>query len=322
MSGSAHQRKVVETAVANALKKSVDGEPTSSSLSVPRQDDAILGRSSIEAYVFFIVAAVYVVMSAFGIPVNFWAGLGMSLFMALAAVHLLWSSVWTHNWNKLAKVAGTAIVVFILLLVVNQGYVHTHKKGNPSAETLSAIQNLTGLIGALQKSGDNPQIQNTQIFEVDGRYPEIQLGEPRLVPDGFGHDIINIDEKNGGNGTARNTFGTVGLFIAPLGREHENKIFRYLYEHVKDPSSQIPHSDIPPGGSDIVPIGRSLKDEGGNDATDAERMALYNQTSVLYTAVLVTYQDTRGHVYHKELCYFAPNASDLIRKCTAHNGNG
>ena len=74
MAGNSHDRKVAATAIAAALKK-MDARAV-----VPKRTDAgvpspevHLGRSSLEAYIFFILANVSAVMSAYGFPVNFWA---------------------------------------------------------------------------------------------------------------------------------------------------------------------------------------------------------------------------------------------------------
>lgn len=46
------------------------------------------------------------------------------------------------------------------------------------------------------------------------------------------------------------------------------------------------------------------------------------QTESFYIALLVTYQDIHGHVYHKELCYFVIDKSNRQIKCDGHNGHG
>src|SRR2546430_287610 len=53
---------------------------------------AVLTRSSVEAYIFFIFGGVYASMSAFGIPVNFYVGCFLAFAVAFSAIHLLWKS--------------------------------------------------------------------------------------------------------------------------------------------------------------------------------------------------------------------------------------
>jgi hypothetical protein len=321
MSGNSHQRHVTERAVASALNKVGITSPlvTDAKASVPAVA-AKMDRNSFEAYTFFVISTGYAITSAFGLSVNFWAGLGMSLFAAAAAIDLLWRSFYTFNWNKWAKSAATVLIVFIALIVVNQGYVHTHHLQNPNAETLSAIQNLSNLVGKLQPSSDVRQ--NTVIVDPDGRYPEIELGEPREFKNPDGTPLLNVDETNEGSATAKDEMSTAGIFIAPLGSKQEDAIFHYLYKHEHDQDVDIPHGDVPPRHSEIIPITGPVKRSDGSDVNDTDRMALYNQTQVLYSALLISYQDVHGHIYHKELCYFTTNARALIKKCNGHNGHG
>ena len=261
-------------------------------------------------------------MSAFGLPINFWAGLAMSVFTAAAAIDLLWRSIYTSGWNTWAKSTGTALIVLLTLIVVNEGYVHTHRVQNPNAETLSAIQNLSNLVGKLQSSGTPEIRQNTQIIDVDGKYPDIQLSEPRDVPVSNGSPLVNIDVKNIGNATALAKRETAGLFIAPLGSSYEDSIFRYLYKRERDKGKDIPSDDLAPTDGGILPISGPVMREDGEKVEDQDRRALYEKTKVLYAAVLVGYQDQRGHIFHKELCYSYTDTQSLSRKCTGHNGHG
>jgi hypothetical protein len=318
MSGNARQRKVLQTAIASALKMRGISPATPD----PVNPEARLGKNSIEAYVFFLVAEAYAVMSAFGVSVNFLAGLIMSLIMAGSAIHLLWGSIWTNNWNARAKIAGTVLIAVLLLLVVNQGYNHTHAARTPNTETLSAVRNLTGLIGELKSSIGNNQNPTTVIVEPDGRYPDIELDEPVDKTDPEGAPLVTVKETNVGTATAHTEFSSAGLFVAPRGSSYESTIFDFLYSREHDPTSEIPYGDIAPKQSEMIPISGPLRREDGSLANDADRMAVFARTEVFYTAALVSYQDSHGHIFYRELCYFAVDATSFIRKCNSHNGQG
>jgi hypothetical protein len=282
----------------------------------------VLGKSSIEAYGFFIIASSYVVMSAFGVSVNVWAGLGMSLFMLLAAGHLLWSSIWTYNWNRLAKVFGTVILIFTFLVVVNEGYSHSRITRDPNIQTLSAIQNLTNLVKAIPQSQPTEVQQSTHVYEIDGKYPQIELSEPREVTPQGGVTLINLDEKNVGGATAFAKRESAGLFIAPEGIASENAVFHFLNLRDRDRGDDIPSEDLAPNAGGIIPIGGPAQHIDGSPATDQDRRGLYERTNVLFIALLVSYQDRNGRVYRKELCYYTHGGGELNRKCTRHNGHG
>jgi hypothetical protein len=322
MSGNSHQRKVVETTVASALKKLGLGSlptnsPTPDISSSPKQ----LGRGSLEAYAFFIVAGIYTVMSAFGSPVNFWAGCFMALVMGVCAGHLLWSSVWTSNWARLAKIAGSGLISVTVLIVINLGFVETHRVKNPNSETLSAIQNLGELINHLG-SQQGIQERNTQVFDVDGKYPNISLSEPREITVPGGAPLVNVDYINDGTATAYAKRHTAGIFIAKRGKESEDAIFGFLYEHEADRDKNIPVEDLSPRGDGIIPIGGEVLTEDGQPAKDADRTDLATKNKVLYIALLVGYQDRKGRQYHTELCFFSTDAKALVTKCNSHNGHG
>ena len=318
MSGSSHQRKVVETAIASAIRKMGNrGAPPASIIAENR-----LGRSSVEAYLFFIVATGYAITSALGLPVNFWAGFVMSVFVAAASIDLLWRSLYAANWNRWAKSAGTVLIAFLMLVIINAGYVRTHRIQNPNADTLNAIQNLGVLIGGLRDSISNNGSSTTVIVEPDGRYPDIELDEPVDKTTPGGPSLINVEATNVGNATARTEMSTVGLFTAPRGSKHEDSIFNFLYTRENDPTSEIPYGDLAPKRSETIPIGGPLRREDGSLANDADRMALFSKANVFYVSALVSYQDTHGRAFHRELCYFYTEPTSISRKCNSHNGQG
>jgi hypothetical protein len=324
MSGNAHQRKVAERAISSALKRmgitpNQGVAPTNPIIGDPPAQEG-LGRSSFEAYAFFIMAGVYTVMSLFGQTVSFVVGCFMACVMAGCAVHLVWSSIWTANWNLVSRVMSLGIIVVTLGIVINSGYYQTHRPPNVSAE-LSATQTLTAYLkGELPKI--NPVVQNnTQVVELDGKYPDIELGEPREVSVPGGQPLVNVDEKNDGNATALSKRETGGLFLAPIGVQHEDAIFRYLYLREQD-KGDVPSEDLAPLESGIIPIGGQILREDGRQVTDEDRRALFEKTDVLYAVALIGYQDKHGHIYHKELCYSYAEAQSLSRKCTRHNGHG
>jgi hypothetical protein len=325
MSGSSHQRKVTQTAISSILKKmgiTAISTPTPSPMPTPISSQGSLGRGSIEAYAFFIMAGVYTVMSLFGQTVSFLAGSLMACVMAGCAIHLVWSSIWTSNWNLVSRVMSIGLIVVTLGIVINSGYHQTHRPPNVSAE-LSATQTLTAYLkGELAKI--NPVIQNnTQVLEVDGKYPDIELGEPRDVTVAGGPPLVNVDEKNIGTATALSKRESVGLFIAPRGATSESAIFRYLYKREGDKGQEYnPSSDLAPGPGVIVPIGGPVLTENGTEVMDVDRRALFEKTKVMYIAALVGYQSRNGHIFHKELCYLYTGAHSLSIECRGHNGHG
>ena len=115
MSGNAHQNRVLKRAIEAALKKLRDSP--SSQITSGKES----GKSRAEAFFLFFVAEVYVVMSAFGVSVNFIFGTAMCLFMLIVALHLLWRSIYTQNWTLLSRIAGSAILFFGCGVVINPG---------------------------------------------------------------------------------------------------------------------------------------------------------------------------------------------------------
>jgi hypothetical protein len=326
MSGNSHQKKVVATAVASALKSmgiasaSVSTLPSNAPTASSPQGS--LGRGSIEAYAFFIMAGVYTVMSAFGQTVSFLAGTLMACVMAGCAIHLVVSSIWTANWNRLARVVSVGIIVVTLGIVVNSGYHQTHRPPNVSPE-LSATQ--TGFAWLRSELPKLTQViqSNTQVLEVDGKYPDIELSEPRDVAVAGGPPLVNIDERNIGTDTALSKRESVGLFIAPRSVSSENAIFHYLYKTERDKGLEYnPSSDLAPGPGGIIPIGAPVLTENGTEVMDVDRRALFEKTKVMYTAALIGYQSRNGHIFHKELCYLYTGANVLSIKCSGHNGHG
>ncbi len=107
-----------------------------------------LGRSSIEAYIFFILCGAAATMAAWNIPVNFWVGCVLAIAVALCAADLLWKSPFTLTWNLPSKTVGTLIISLLLVLAVNHGYRTTHVR--PSIDDASAMSNLASAVGALK----------------------------------------------------------------------------------------------------------------------------------------------------------------------------
>ncbi|AEU36707.1 hypothetical protein [Granulicella mallensis] len=313
MSGNSHQRKIVETAVASAIKRGGAQAPPPPK---PEVSKGALGRSSIEAYGFFIIAGVYVVMSAFGIPVNFFAGLGMAFCMAGAAIHLLWSSIWTHNWNTLSKVFGNTIIVLLLAVVVNAGYEHTRvQKTDP---TLSAVRNLTDWI-----EHKKPEIpQNTQIFEVNGKHPDIEAGDPRDVPLTTGKVVAGLELRNDGDAPAFAQRNTLAIFIGTEGFSTEDTIFRFLYLHDRDRGENVPSQDLGSHSRSQMVWDTLVLRPDGSPVDDSDRIGISEGRNVVYYAALISYQDETGRQYHKEICYFAVGPNVRTEKCKHHNGHG
>lgn len=243
----------------------------------PPAPEGVLGRTSIEAYLFFIFALIYVVLSAFGVTVNFVVGLLMAAIQMGAAVHLLWSSIWTYNWKKRAKFAATGILILLFLVVVNEGWVHTHSVQDPNAKTLSAIDNLSSLIKNIP-SGQLTEVHTTkQFFDVDGKEPDVEAGEPREIIVPGGPPLLNIDVTNVGDATALSRRTSAGLFIAPVGVASENAIFRFLYAREGDREEGIPSDDLAPHSSVILPVGSQVHLPNGDAAKDEDRRGLYER---------------------------------------------
>src|SRR5258708_24836992 len=95
---------------------------SSETTEMPSAKRRSLGRSSIEAYVFFICAAVAVVMQSFGIPISFPLGAFLSLAILICAADLLWHSPWTIEWSRLGKIAALILVLIPLGSLAVKGY--------------------------------------------------------------------------------------------------------------------------------------------------------------------------------------------------------
>jgi hypothetical protein len=124
--GKHHQAlfdRAVERAVEQKLSEMLgrEQEPTDD------KADATLERSSVEAYTFFIATAIYVVMNAFGITVNFWFGAALVFVIAACAVDLLWRSPATAHLRVFLKGAAAAVLILAALVAIRAGWVRTHR---------------------------------------------------------------------------------------------------------------------------------------------------------------------------------------------------
>jgi hypothetical protein len=101
------------------------------------------GRLSIEAYLFFLFSAVYVVLSAFGITVSFWAGALVLVVMTWCATDLLWHTKLTLQRPKFLKILGTAIILIAASDAFRAGWVRTHTvRPEPEGAKNEALVNL------------------------------------------------------------------------------------------------------------------------------------------------------------------------------------
>jgi hypothetical protein len=101
-----------------------------------------LGRSTIEAYLLFIATGVYAVMTAFGIPVNFWAGGLILVGIAYCAIDLLWHSPATINLHIASKCGGLIVILLVIAITMHSGYVRTHRPETTNETLLGAIIDL------------------------------------------------------------------------------------------------------------------------------------------------------------------------------------
>jgi hypothetical protein len=316
MSGNSHQRKMAERAARNVLKEMLPESATTSSAKERK-----LGRSSIEAYIFFIVGSTYAVMSAFGISVNFWVGFFLSIAVGVSATNLLWSSMWTSTWNRPTKLTGTVLIVALFMVVVNHGYTLTHRPKDEPPDTLSAIGNLAKAVSSLRDSVIKGPPQST--VQADTSRPWIQIGQPYVVPSSDKSLLLNSKVLNVGTTMAKDEMHIAGLFVAPDDERSEDAIFRWLYKREHDISPTIAHSDQLPGSDNmqIMPIGGQVLRADGTQITNDDAKALVDGTKSLYSSVLVTYKDMNGTVHHTESCFHMEGrtSNGLIRMCHGHN---
>jgi hypothetical protein len=126
-----------------------------------------LGRSTVEAYAFFLTSGVYVVLSAFGISVNFWAGSLVLAVMAYCAIDLLWNLSITIHRPRTLKVIGTIIIVVAIADLMRAGWVSTHRKPDASDNAALVdlfVQKVRDVVATLQppKPATTNQASTTQ----------------------------------------------------------------------------------------------------------------------------------------------------------------
>ncbi len=201
--GDSHQRKMakkqqerIANEVASRVLQKIGTTSTTTGESATIAKKATLTRSSIEAYVFFILGGGYAALTAFGVPVNFYVGCVLSSAVAFCATHLLWRSPWTAEWNRPSKGGGTIMLLTGTVCLINQGYLITRHRPTNSNQTASAISNLAGALGELRQSiqgqlkkqlapGANGPPHHTHVSYVPAagnRNPQLHGGEEPSVP--------------------------------------------------------------------------------------------------------------------------------------------
>jgi len=155
MSGNSHQKKICKKAIQKAVEAELERraqqplqhpQPATEQAEAPKEPKQF-PRSSIEAYVFFIASALYIVLSAFGIAINFYAGAGMLLVMTYCAIDLLWHLPGIVNQPKILKIGITCVLIIGAMDLMRAGWIRTHAK--PEMPDNTALVNLI-----VQKVGD------------------------------------------------------------------------------------------------------------------------------------------------------------------------
>jgi hypothetical protein len=149
--GGSQQKRIIRRAVEAALAKiGVSAQKPSAQQGGENKEQpkmGILSRSTIEAYVLFMASGFYVVMSAFGITVNFVAGALVQVIMAYCAIDLVWHVSFTVRKPRMAKALGTVILVVGTLDMMRAGWIRTHRES--SDEALADL--IVGKIGSALK---------------------------------------------------------------------------------------------------------------------------------------------------------------------------
>ena len=95
-----------------------------------------VSRSTFEAYVGIIGGLGYSALTGFGIPINFWFGLGAWAVVTLCFLDLIWRSPQTVQ-RPWIKILLTVVVGCITILLLTKGWANTHEFDSASLRRLS-----------------------------------------------------------------------------------------------------------------------------------------------------------------------------------------
>jgi hypothetical protein len=119
--------------------------PLPTSISPLKEKLNPLGRSSIEAYIFFFFAIAVVILAAFNIPINFTIGCTLTVVVMVCALDLWFRSPWTIKFNWPIKTLGIILIIVCFAALVSAGYKRTRPVAPPPSASVPAVPTVPDL---------------------------------------------------------------------------------------------------------------------------------------------------------------------------------
>jgi len=146
--------------------------------------------------------------------------------------------------------------------------------------------------------------------------PKIEVNEPSLGGRNTFDFKLTAAMENVGGSTAKGVVAMSNLAIAEKSIYSEDKVFRYIHEHVPDLSTEP--IDIDPGYANRV----SLPITSHPSPMRLDMIRRMNRDEVVYIAIVVTFSDSRGREHNTESCFYFNNDSTHVdHRCEGHNSS-